>query len=46
MHPSLSDHTKTFTPEEVLYDLVKNDENLIAKMSQQAVETCAHTFIQ
>ena len=42
----LSDSSKTFIPDEVLYDLIKNDEKLIATLSPQAVDTYAHTFIQ
>ena len=42
----VSDPTKTFTPAEVLYDLIENDQKLIAKLSPQAVEKYSHTFMQ
>jgi hypothetical protein len=45
LHP-LSDPTKTFTSQEVLYDLTENDEKLIATLSPQAAEKYANTFFQ
>jgi hypothetical protein len=41
----MSDPATTFSPEEVLYSLIANDQKLIAKLSSQAVEKYAHTFL-
>jgi hypothetical protein len=41
----ISDPTKTFTPEENLYDLISPDDKLVAKLSQEAAEKYAHTFL-
>jgi hypothetical protein len=42
----VADPSKPFTPQEVLYDLIKNDEKLLATLSSEAVEKYAHTFMQ
>jgi hypothetical protein len=41
----LSDPCKTFTPEEVLSDLIENDVKLIAELSPQAAAKYANTFL-
>jgi hypothetical protein len=41
----LSDPSKPFSPSEVLYNLIKNDEKLIAKLSPQAEATYAQLFL-
>jgi hypothetical protein len=43
---SSDDPTRTFTPDEVLYDLIKNDEKLIAKLSPEAEARYAQLFMQ
>jgi len=43
LHPC-SDPTKTFTPEEGLYAVIENDENLIATLSPKPSEKYANTF--
>jgi hypothetical protein len=42
----LSDPTKTFTPDEVLYDLIDADAKLIAKLSPDAERRYANLFMQ
>jgi hypothetical protein len=42
---SIADPMKTFSPEEDLYGLIANGDKLIAKLSPQAVEKYAHTFL-
>jgi hypothetical protein len=39
------DPTKTFAPEENLYDLISPDDKLVAKLSQEAIEKYLHTFL-
>jgi len=40
------DHTKTYMPSEVLYDLIESDAKLIATLSPQAAAKYANTFMQ
>lgn len=41
----LSDPTKTFTPEEGLYDLIENDQKLLVRLSPEAADRYAHLFL-
>jgi len=41
----MSDPTTTFSPEEVLYSLIANDQKLIAKLSPEAEAKYSHTFL-
>jgi len=42
---TMSDPTTTFSPEEVLYSLIANDQKLIAKLSPEAEAKYSHTFL-
>jgi hypothetical protein len=42
----LCDPTKTFTPEEPLYDLIESDAKLIAKLSPEAEARYANLFMK
>jgi hypothetical protein len=42
----ISDPSKTFTPEESLYNLIANDQKLIAKLSPEAERRYATLFMQ
>lgn len=42
----LSDPAKTFIPDEDLYELIENDQKLIARLSPEAERKYANAFMQ